>query len=263
MRRMTGYGLGVAVGLTMLGAMLSVPAARAGTISYTGPATIFYFPLPICVPPMNCGGSAGGVFTPPDLNPFLDQSSPGILLTGLTTPTSLVYSANPADDGQLVTLRWRSSRLYDASGCPPCPANASAQLDGSVVYDATKFSVTEFALQTNFLDFPGAATVQIAPVPSGVPFNQTSTGPAVDLPLGPGTLTGFLALTFQQINATPSDTITVHLPSSAFSTIVPAVSHTGPPVDKDECKNDGWKRFDVPRRFKSQGDCIQFVNTGK
>lgn len=39
--------------------------------------------------------------------------------------------------------------------------------------------------------------------------------------------------------------------------------NTGPPTDKDQCKNNGWKRFDVPRKFKNQGDCIQFVNTGK
>jgi hypothetical protein len=39
--------------------------------------------------------------------------------------------------------------------------------------------------------------------------------------------------------------------------------HTGPPSNKDQCKNDGWKRFDTPRKFKNQGDCIQYVNTGK
>jgi bacillolysin len=38
---------------------------------------------------------------------------------------------------------------------------------------------------------------------------------------------------------------------------------TGPPVNKDQCKNGGWARFDVPRHFKNQGDCIQYVNTGK
>jgi hypothetical protein len=38
---------------------------------------------------------------------------------------------------------------------------------------------------------------------------------------------------------------------------------TGPPRDKEQCKNNGWMRFDTPRRFKNQGECIQFVNTGK
>jgi TolB protein len=38
---------------------------------------------------------------------------------------------------------------------------------------------------------------------------------------------------------------------------------TGPPQNADQCKNGGWMRFDVPRVFKDQGDCIQYVNTGK
>jgi uncharacterized protein len=40
-------------------------------------------------------------------------------------------------------------------------------------------------------------------------------------------------------------------------------SETGPPTIKDQCKNGGWVLFDVPRTFKNQGDCIQYVNTGK
>lgn len=38
---------------------------------------------------------------------------------------------------------------------------------------------------------------------------------------------------------------------------------TGPPINKDQCKNGGWQKFTVPRKFKNQGDCIQYVNTGK
>jgi len=37
---------------------------------------------------------------------------------------------------------------------------------------------------------------------------------------------------------------------------------TGPPRNKEQCKNGGWMRFDAPRRFNNQGNCIQFVNTG-
>lgn len=36
-----------------------------------------------------------------------------------------------------------------------------------------------------------------------------------------------------------------------------------PPTSKDQCKNGGWMTFTVPHTFKNQGDCIQFVNTGK
>lgn len=40
-------------------------------------------------------------------------------------------------------------------------------------------------------------------------------------------------------------------------------TQTGPPRRKEQCKDDGWRRFDSPRAFKNQGDCIQFVDTGK
>ncbi|MGQ0763534.1 MAG: choice-of-anchor Q domain-containing protein [Acidobacteriota bacterium] len=37
------------------------------------------------------------------------------------------------------------------------------------------------------------------------------------------------------------------------------------PTNKDQCKNNGWKTVTRPdgSPFKNQGDCIQFVNTGK
>jgi hypothetical protein len=40
-------------------------------------------------------------------------------------------------------------------------------------------------------------------------------------------------------------------------------SGVGPPANKDACKDGGWATFTIPRAFKNQGDCIQFVNTGK
>jgi hypothetical protein len=45
-------------------------------------------------------------------------------------------------------------------------------------------------------------------------------------------------------------------PAVQFTVSVPA------PTAKDQCKNGGWQQFDSPH-FKNQGDCIQFVNTGK
>lgn len=39
--------------------------------------------------------------------------------------------------------------------------------------------------------------------------------------------------------------------------------HNGPPRDKDDCKDGLWQRYDVPRVFKNQGDCVSFTNTGR
>lgn len=37
----------------------------------------------------------------------------------------------------------------------------------------------------------------------------------------------------------------------------------GPPTSRDQCKDGGWQTFNSPKFFKNQGDCIQYVNTGK
>jgi len=34
----------------------------------------------------------------------------------------------------------------------------------------------------------------------------------------------------------------------------------GPPSDKAQCKNNNWMRFNFPRVFANQGDCISFLN---
>ena len=37
----------------------------------------------------------------------------------------------------------------------------------------------------------------------------------------------------------------------------------GAPVEVDECRNGGWMAFNHPRSFASQGDCVEYVITGK
>jgi hypothetical protein len=40
-------------------------------------------------------------------------------------------------------------------------------------------------------------------------------------------------------------------------------AQTGPPRDNDQCKNNDWHRFDFPRTFRNQGDCMEFINTNR
>ena len=37
------------------------------------------------------------------------------------------------------------------------------------------------------------------------------------------------------------------------------------PTNKDECKGQGWRRFNVPasHRFENQGQCVSFVNASQ
>ena len=36
-------------------------------------------------------------------------------------------------------------------------------------------------------------------------------------------------------------------------------SRCGPPMETDECKNNGWRKFDHPRTFTNQSQCLSFV----
>ena len=48
-------------------------------------------------------------------------------------------------------------------------------------------------------------------------------------------------------------------PQGMMPTVQVPERRCGPPVSKDECRRDGWRDFDHPRRFGSQSECIQFV----
>jgi quercetin dioxygenase-like cupin family protein len=48
---------------------------------------------------------------------------------------------------------------------------------------------------------------------------------------------------------------------SAFSVNVPQAC--GAPLAVDECKGHGWFNFTYPRTFSNQGDCQQYVITGR
>ena len=37
----------------------------------------------------------------------------------------------------------------------------------------------------------------------------------------------------------------------------------GPPRDISECMDDGWMRFQYPRAYENQGDCVSWVKTNK
>lgn len=37
------------------------------------------------------------------------------------------------------------------------------------------------------------------------------------------------------------------------------VPRCGPPKDTDECKNEGWQKFNHPRNFTTEQQCLQFV----
>jgi quercetin dioxygenase-like cupin family protein len=57
--------------------------------------------------------------------------------------------------------------------------------------------------------------------------------------------------------------VTVIVPLGSPTTISTGGPLCGPPTSQNQCTNDGWTRFNHPRTFSNQGDCIQYVLTGK
>jgi CSLREA domain-containing protein len=99
---------------------------------------------------------------------------------------------------------------------------------------------------------------------------QNNGGPTPTIALGMGSVAidaGADAVTGLPLNLTTDQRGTgfprlsgIHVDVGAFEL---QQLHVGPPRNKDQCKNGGWRDFDTPRKFNNQGDCIQFVNTGR
>lgn len=49
------------------------------------------------------------------------------------------------------------------------------------------------------------------------------------------------------------------VPAGSPTSVSHATAACGVPQTVDECKNDGWRAFNYPDTFISQGECIEFV----
>jgi YVTN family beta-propeller protein len=69
------------------------------------------------------------------------------------------------------------------------------------------------------------------------------------------------------IDTNPSDasynTVVATVGVGDFPGAVAITPGIGPPTNKDQCKKGGWEAFTFPEKFKNQGDCVSFVETGK
>ena len=95
----------------------------------------------------------------------------------------------------------------------------------------------------------GGGTIEIDPESGGGTIDFVETAP-------PGAGIGS-RVTFDIDDSNPRNPLAVNL---QLLIVAPPV-----PTTKDDCKNEGWRslfRADGSS-FKNQGDCIQYVNTGK
>jgi YVTN family beta-propeller protein len=62
---------------------------------------------------------------------------------------------------------------------------------------------------------------------------------------------------------TASNIVIATVGVGAYPLEVAITPGVGPPTNKDQCKDGGWEIFTIPEKFKNQGDCVSFVETGK
>lgn len=165
---------------------------------------------------------------------------------------------------------------------PTCPGGTAWRAADTQCYNGLAFNIT-FDLTSLNLVLPNAVIYGIAYntqthgyAPMGVPgpYNSLNVGlntgaaPTVGTDVDPDAV-------FWNTSHGPFYTdggaggVGTFRQDTAWAPYVPAVQFNateppvGPPTNKDQCKNNGWKTFNTPKTFKNQGDCIQYVNTGK
>ncbi|MDQ3712986.1 MAG: thrombospondin type 3 repeat-containing protein [Acidobacteriota bacterium] len=189
-----------------------------------------------------------------DVNPMLGA----LQNNGGTTPTHAILPGSPAIDTGLNALAFDpfngSALLFDQRGVS-FPRIVDGNSDGTAIVD-----IGAFELQIIDADGDGVADANDnCPVnanPDQLDTDSDGIGNVCDIDDdGDGILDGP-----DNCDLTPNPNQADFDLDGIGDVCDPA---TGPPINKDQCKNGGWMRFDTPRTFRNQGDCIQFVNTGR
>jgi hypothetical protein len=193
--------------------------------------------------------------------------------TAITTYTDA--ASFTAAVGPLTTIDFET--LGDASSCPsPIPQAPLANpltLSGVTFTDPVCLDTSIFgALNDSLLCLHAGGTIAFPAGTTGVLLNVTGIGPdsgtvrftdatgatrdltiqGVPFQLSPGGATSPKGITTVQVLTAPN----VICFSSVLFTTAPL--RIGPPVTTEECKDDGWQRFNNPS-FKNQGECVSFV----
>jgi YVTN family beta-propeller protein len=180
----------------------------------------------------------GVAITPDGTRAYVTNGSP--------SGTVSVIDTNPADAAYNTVIA-----TVAVGGSPYLPAITP---DGTRVYVANEGSNNVSVLNT----VGGAITT--------IPIGSVSYGVAI-APDGTRAYVTSQSDTLSVIDTNPSDasfnTVIAVIGVGSFPIGVAVTPGIGPPTNKDQCKDGGWETFTIPRKFKNQGDCVSFVNTGK
>lgn len=149
-----------------------------------------------------------------------------------------------------------SNTLVDTITVRMCPLGVAITPDGTHVYVTSGISNTSGAVSV----IKTATNAVIATVHLG--FAVSPEGVAITSDGTRAYVVSFAPSSVSVID-TANNTVTAAIgvgPGPNWIAISPGV---GPPTNKSQCKKGGWQVFTIPRKFKNQGDCVSFVNTGK
>ncbi len=151
----------------------------------------------------------------------------------------------------------------------PFGMDVAGTLNGTVIAAvgnpaASPITNGPFGIVSSFSqNYPGGLT-NLGPLAASLAVNPLGHALAV-IPSGAISSGSGRVVVFTDINTFGDDNENGFFPDNEalFLNTIKFCRGVGPPANKDQCQNGGWRTFNVPRAFKNQGDCIQFVNTGK
>ena len=213
----------------------------------------------------------------------LHSDYPSMPSAGWTHPITVnVYSnslgANGAPDTLLATTTENVTIPWRPAADPTCPGGTAWRAADTLCYNGIAFNAV-FDLSSPNVTLPNDVIVGVAyntqsygSAPIGVagPYNSLNVGVPTGQTASVGTDdssdnvfwntshapfytdggAGGVGTFRQDTNWTPNGTVAFRI------TATPAL--VGPPTDKEQCKNDGWKSFNNPA-FENQGKCVSFV----
>ena len=246
----------------------------------------------------NSARFAGGIYNAGTLditqstlsNNITSDNGGGVANANILTVTNSTLSGNSANQGggisNFATANITSSTLSNNSASTN---GGGVENSGSIKIDSSIVALNTAPAGPNFFGVvtsqghnavgdtsgstfipAGGDQIGVTPAQLNLGVLQNNGGPTQTIALGTGSvaidagddaiLVPPLSLTTDQRGTGFPRKSGIHVDVGAFELQQP---HVGPPRNKDQCKNGGWRVFDTPRKFDNQGDCIQFVNTGK
>jgi hypothetical protein len=193
-------------------------------------------------------------------------NQPGAALGTVTQTFAIPYrpSADPVNCAGANAGKW-----FDGTGCFNGKA-ATVTFDLSALHVVPADEVI-FGIAYNTTHYGSAPVGEAAPcfgTPAGCPYDSLNVGTADAVTVGTNPAPADAYLDASYGSCAGGAIHPFSLDAGCWAGFKPAVRFNaapalvGPPTNKDQCKNGGWKTFNNPS-FKNQGECVSYVEDHK